>query len=167
MPDTLILGGISTSIWIRSAQHSDSRIRTFFTHTAFLRCCLSPYLSPRRMLVFGIWAQKLCDIYSSIGCALSSFRLPLGPSFDFLFNPCSCQTARCFNKSKRVLITGPKLKAFRPPSLAGGFLCTKKREPLGSRSHTTQGLDYMFSMIASPNSEHFSSLAPSIRRSKS
>jgi hypothetical protein len=27
--------------------------------------------------------------------------------------------------------------------------------------------DYIFSMIASPNSEHFSSLAPSIRRSKS
>ncbi|MGE3082102.1 hypothetical protein V8P74_24885, partial [Escherichia coli] len=25
----------------------------------------------------------------------------------------------------RVLITGSKLKAFRPPSLAGGFLCTK------------------------------------------
>nr|DAU25090.1 MAG TPA: hypothetical protein [Caudoviricetes sp.] len=27
--------------------------------------------------------------------------------------------------------------------------------------------DYMFAMIASPNSLHFSSLAPSIRRSKS
>ena len=29
--------------------------------------------------VFGILAQKLCDIYSSIGCALSSFRSPLPP----------------------------------------------------------------------------------------
>lgn len=43
----------------------------------------------------------------------------------------------------------------------------KKREPIGSRFHLTQNLDYMFLMIASPNSEHFSSLAPSIRRSKS
>ena len=135
--------------------------------TAFLRCCLSPYVSTRRMFVFGIWAQKLYDIYSSIGCSLSSFRPPLGTPFDFLFNPCSCQTARCFNKSKGILITGPKLKAFRNPQPNWDFLCTKKREPLGSRSHTTQYLDYMFSMIASPNSLHFSSLAPSIRRSKS
>ncbi len=43
----------------------------------------------------------------------------------------------------------------------------KKREPLGSRYSLTQNLDYMFAIIASPNSEHFSSLAPSIRRSKS
>ncbi len=39
------------------------------------------------------WRKKLCDIYSSIGCALSSFRSPLGPPFDFLFDTCSCQTA--------------------------------------------------------------------------
>nr|WP_185172870.1 hypothetical protein [Escherichia coli] len=32
-----------------------------------------------------------------------------------LFDTCSCQTARCFNKSKGVLITGSKLKAFRNP----------------------------------------------------
>ncbi len=31
-----------------------------------------------RTLVFGIWARKLCDIYSSIGCALS-FRPSLDP----------------------------------------------------------------------------------------
>ncbi|EQO05097.1 hypothetical protein G701_00341, partial [Escherichia coli HVH 25 (4-5851939)] len=66
-------------------------------------------------------AQKLCDIYSSIGCALSSFRSPLGPPFDFLFDTCSCQTARCFNKSKGVLITGLKLKAFRNPQPSWGF----------------------------------------------
>ncbi|GEM_PF-5187198 len=43
----------------------------------------------------------------------------------------------------------------------------KKREPTGSRFYITRKPDYMFAMIASPNSEHFSSLAPSIRRSKS
>ncbi|EDT6685357.1 glycoside hydrolase family protein [Salmonella enterica subsp. enterica] len=32
-----------------------------------------------------------------------------------------CQTARCFNKSKGVLITGPKLKAFRNPQPSWGF----------------------------------------------
>ncbi|ELI48755.1 hypothetical protein WIK_00467 [Escherichia coli KTE122] len=71
-------------------------------------------------------AQKLCDIYSSIGCALSSFRSPLGPPFDFLFDTCSCQTARCFNKSKGVLITGSKLKAFRNPQPSWGFSVHKK-----------------------------------------
>ncbi|WP_213091371.1 hypothetical protein, partial [Escherichia coli] len=33
----------------------------------------------------------------------------------------SCQTARCFNKSKGVLITGSKLKAFRNPQPSWGF----------------------------------------------
>ena len=98
----------------------------FSTRTAFLRCCLSPCVSPRRMLVFGIWAQKLCDIYSSIGCAQSSSRPPLEPPFDFLLNFCSCQTARCFNKSKGVLITGPKLKALRNPQPGWGFSVHKK-----------------------------------------
>ncbi|RLY98147.1 ABC transporter, partial [Yersinia enterocolitica] len=37
----------------------------------------------------------------------------MGPPFDFLFDHCSCQTARCFNKSKGVFITGSKLKALR------------------------------------------------------
>lgn len=83
-------------------------------------------------LVFGIWARKLCDIYSSIGCALSSFRPPLGPPFDFLLNFCSCQTARCFNKSKGVLITGLKLKAFRNPQPSWGFSIDNKK---GLRFH--------------------------------
>ncbi|WP_214294188.1 hypothetical protein, partial [Escherichia coli] len=38
-----------------------------------------------------------------------------------LFDTCSCQTARCFNKSKGVLITGSKLKAFRNPQPSWGF----------------------------------------------
>ncbi|ESE17343.1 hypothetical protein HMPREF1617_02115 [Escherichia coli 908675] len=91
------------------------------------------YASLCRTPVFGILAQILCDIYSSIGCALSSFRSPLGPPFDFLFDTCSCQTARCFNKSKGVLITGSKLKAFRNPQPSWGFSVHKKtvliREP--------------------------------------
>ncbi|EFN5245551.1 hypothetical protein FQI39_22550 [Escherichia coli] len=37
-----------------------------------------------------------------------------------MFDTCSCQTARCFNKSKGVLITGSKLKAFRNPLLGWG-----------------------------------------------
>ncbi|AAN81878.1 Hypothetical protein c3433 [Escherichia coli CFT073] len=84
------------------------------------------YASLCRTPVFGILAQKLCDIYSSIGCALSSFRSPLGPPFDFLFDTCSCQTAKCFNKSKGVLITGSKLKAFRNPQPSWGFSVHKK-----------------------------------------
>src|SRR5699024_4111 len=98
----------------------------FSTHTAFSKYCLLLYASLCRTLVFGILAQKLCDIYSSIGCALSSFRSPLGPPFDFLFDTCSCQTARCFNKSKGVLITGSKLKAFRNPQPSWGFSVHKK-----------------------------------------
>ncbi|ROW51445.1 hypothetical protein C3452_18915, partial [Escherichia coli] len=39
---------------------------------------------------------------------------------------CSCQTARCFNKSKGVLITGLKLKAFRNPQPSWGFSVHKK-----------------------------------------
>ncbi|QKI42763.1 hypothetical protein FVA71_27335 (plasmid) [Escherichia coli] len=38
-----------------------------------------------------------------------------------MFDTCSCQTARCFNKSKGVLITGSKLKAFRNPQPSWGF----------------------------------------------
>lgn len=76
--------------------------------------------------LFTSSAQKLCDIYSSIGCALSSFRPRLGPPFDFLFDTCSCQTARCFNKSKGVLINSPKLKAFRNPQPSWGFSMQKK-----------------------------------------
>ncbi|RCB63066.1 ABC transporter ATP-binding protein, partial [Escherichia coli] len=45
---------------------------------------------------------------------------------DFLFDTCSCQTARCFNKSKGVLITGLKLKAFRNPQPSWGFSVHKK-----------------------------------------
>ncbi|QFR91107.1 hypothetical protein GCK68_19470 [Yersinia pestis] len=63
----------------------------------------------------------LYDIYSSIGCALSSFHPSLGPPFDFLLNICSCQTANCFNKSKGVFITDPKLKALLNPQPSWGF----------------------------------------------
>ncbi|WP_222132685.1 hypothetical protein, partial [Salmonella enterica] len=35
-------------------------------------------------------------------------------------------TARCFNKSKGVLITGLKLKAFRNPQPSWGFSIDKK-----------------------------------------
>lgn len=101
----------------------------FSTHTAFSKYSLLLYASLCRTPVFGILAQILCDIYSSIGCALSSFRSPLGPPFDFLFDTCSCQTARCFNKSKGVLITGSKLKAFRNPQPSWGFSMHKKTAP--------------------------------------
>ncbi|MCQ8908832.1 hypothetical protein NHH31_16945, partial [Escherichia albertii] len=43
-----------------------------------------------------------------------------------LFDTCSCQTARCFNKSKGVLITGSKLKAFQNPQPSWGFSVHKK-----------------------------------------
>ncbi|MBW8070264.1 hypothetical protein E0689_12675 [Salmonella enterica subsp. enterica serovar Fulica] len=43
-----------------------------------------------------------------------------------MLNFCSCQTARCFNKSKGVLITGLKLKAFRNPQPSWGFSIDKK-----------------------------------------
>ncbi|WP_395224673.1 hypothetical protein, partial [Salmonella sp. SKLX088796] len=42
-------------------------------------------------------------------------------------NFCSCQTARCFNKSKGVLITDLKLKAFRNPQPSWGFSIDKKK----------------------------------------
>ncbi|EPI80367.1 hypothetical protein A676_03892 [Salmonella enterica subsp. enterica serovar Enteritidis str. 2010K-0262] len=47
-------------------------------------------------------------------------------------NFCSCQTARCFNKSKGVLITGLKLKAFRNPQPSWGFSIDNKK---GLRFH--------------------------------
>ncbi|RCY91876.1 hypothetical protein DTM11_22200, partial [Escherichia coli] len=43
---------------------------------------------------------------------------------------CSCQTARCFNKSKGVLITGLKLKAFRNPQPSWGFSVHNKKAGL-------------------------------------
>ncbi|MGO0302823.1 DUF5066 family protein [Salmonella enterica] len=43
-----------------------------------------------------------------------------------MLNFCSCQTARCFNKSKGVLITGLKLKAFRNPQPSWGFSIDKE-----------------------------------------
>jgi hypothetical protein len=49
----------------------------------------------------------------------------LGPPFDFLFDTCCCHTARCFNKSKEVLITGSKLKAFRNPQPGWGAVHKK------------------------------------------
>lgn len=83
--------------------HSASRMFTFFHSHNFLkmlhRLCVSPHIMP----VFGTSEQKLCDIYSSIRNAISSFRSPLGPPFDFLFNFCSCQTARCLTNQKGFL----------------------------------------------------------------
>ena len=98
--------------------------------------CCSTLLSVEH-LSSVFWRKKLCDIYSSIGCALSSFRSPLGPPFDFLFDTCSCQTARCFNKSKGVLITGSKLKAFLNPLLGWGGVCASSRRRDHSRRPLT------------------------------
>ncbi|ABG13381.1 hypothetical protein YPDSF_1091 [Yersinia pestis Pestoides F] len=50
----------------------------------------------------------------------------MGPPFDFLLNICSCQTANCFNKSKGVFITDPKLKALLNPQPSWGFSGHKK-----------------------------------------
>ncbi|MEH0867240.1 hypothetical protein, partial [Phytobacter diazotrophicus] len=44
-------------------------------------------------------------------------------------NFCSCQTASCFNKSKGVLITGLKLKAFRNPQPSWGFSIDNEKGP--------------------------------------
>ncbi|PAA98423.1 hypothetical protein CJJ13_07965 [Serratia fonticola] len=53
-------------------------------------------------------------------------------------------------------------------SFAEDFLKGKKQTgAISSRYHQTLKHTYMCLTIASPNSEHFSSLAPSIRRSKS
>ncbi|MCE4111900.1 hypothetical protein, partial [Yersinia pseudotuberculosis] len=41
-------------------------------------------------------------------------------------NICSCQTANCFNKSKGVFITDPKLKALLNPQPSWGFSGHKK-----------------------------------------
>ncbi|PDQ30222.1 hypothetical protein CQJ39_05525 [Yersinia pestis] len=38
-----------------------------------------------------------------------------------MLNICSCQTANCFNKSKGVFITDPKLKALLNPQPSWGF----------------------------------------------
>ena len=46
-------------------------------------------------------------------------------------------------------------------------LTKKQRERYAPVNNFNKLPHYIFSMIASPNSEHFSSLAPSIRRSKS
>ncbi|WP_218493408.1 hypothetical protein, partial [Yersinia pestis] len=47
-----------------------------------------------------------------------------------LLNICSCQTANCFNKSKGVFITDPKLKALLNPQPSWGFSGHKKaRKP--------------------------------------
>lgn len=53
-------------------------------------------------------------------------------------------------------------------SFAEEFLEGEKQTgAISSRNHSTLKRAYMCLTIASPNSEHFSSLAPSIRRSKS
>ncbi|KNX88167.1 hypothetical protein ACX52_2107 [Yersinia pestis] len=102
-------------------------IHVFPFRTVFLKYCQSLCVFPCRTPAFGTSAQKLYDIYSSIGCALSSFHPSLGPPFDFLLNICSCQTANCFNKSKGVFITDPKLKALLNPQPSWGFSGHSKR----------------------------------------
>jgi len=53
-------------------------------------------------------------------------------------------------------------------SFAEEFLEGEKQTgAISSRNHSTIKHAYMCLTIASPNSEHFSNLAPSIRRSKS
>ncbi len=78
-----------------------------------------------RKIFYRVLGKKFCGLFIYPG-QVSSFRSPLGPPFDFLFDTCSCQTARCFNKSKGVLITGLKLKAFRNPQPSWGFSVHKK-----------------------------------------
>ncbi|PVM63200.1 hypothetical protein C4784_25080 [Salmonella enterica subsp. enterica serovar Gaminara] len=58
-----------------------------------------------------------------------------------MLNFCSCQTARCFNKSKGVLITGLKLKAFRNPQPSWGFSIDKKSRLLKS------AFNYLFTYL--------------------
>ncbi|WP_213160321.1 hypothetical protein, partial [Escherichia coli] len=55
---------------------------------------------------------------------------PQGVLTNQKFDTCSCQTARCFNKSKGVLITGSKLKAFRNPQPSWGFSVHKEKAAL-------------------------------------
>ncbi|PRH51167.1 hypothetical protein C6P85_19415, partial [Yersinia pestis] len=59
----------------------------------------------------------------------------------FLLNICSCQTANCFNKSKGVFITDPKLKALLNPQPSWGFSGHNKKRlyPSGAAvlSHDT------------------------------
>ncbi|EEJ3915862.1 TPA_asm: hypothetical protein GB021_23785 [Salmonella enterica subsp. enterica serovar Typhimurium] len=58
-------------------------------------------------------------------------------------NFCSCQTARCFNKSKGVLITGLKLKAFRNPQPSWGFSIDKKMPGLHQAFQQTRTIAKM------------------------
>lgn len=67
----------------------------------------------------------MCYLLFHIVCA-EFFSSAIGTSFAFLLSVCRCQTARCFNKSNGVLITGTKLKTLLNPSLVEGFLHTKK-----------------------------------------
>lgn len=60
-----------------------------------------------------VFWPKTMRYYRSIGYALSFFHSALETLIDFLFSLCSRRTARGFNKSTWVLITGSKLKAFR------------------------------------------------------
>ncbi len=98
--DTLIFGGMLQKHVNMIAQRA-SRIRTFSIHTIFLICCLllTTLLSIERLSsVFGRENYVIFTVPS--GVSLSSFRPHWDPLFDFLLNFCSCQTARCFNKSK-------------------------------------------------------------------
>ncbi|MFE8058001.1 hypothetical protein, partial [Escherichia coli] len=53
---------------------------------------------------------------------------------------CSCQTARCFNKSKGVLITGSKLKAFRNPQPSWGF-------SVHNKAHSIEAVGFLHSKM--------------------
>ncbi|WP_212548223.1 hypothetical protein, partial [Salmonella enterica] len=50
--------------------------------------------------------------------------------------------ARCFNKSKGVLITGLKLKAFRNPQPSWGFSIDKKSGRLRCRKYEEDNYRY-------------------------
>ncbi|MEG1601761.1 hypothetical protein, partial [Citrobacter sp.] len=99
---------------------------------------------------------------------LSKYSMRLGflrVSLSFDEEPVDNTLNVCFwhvTELPRIIVdvkTGWKVLVFGGLFWGKNFTGTKKREPPGSRSHTTHNLDYMFSMIASPNSEHFSSLA--------
>ncbi|PBR11492.1 hypothetical protein COD29_20520 [Escherichia coli] len=72
-----------------------------------------------------------------------------------MFDTCSCQTARCFNKSKGVLITGSKLKAFRNPQPSWGFSVHNKMMPIYNKlasntqenSHLIQLRDWLLPLL--------------------
>ncbi len=105
--------------------------------------CCSTLLSVEHLS--SVFWHKNYVIFTVASGVPKLFSFPLGPPFDFLFDTCSCQTARCFNKSKGVLITGSKLKAFRNPLLDWGVCASSRRRDHSRRPlphHRTCGSAY-------------------------